>query len=332
MVPWKRSRDWHRHRLLRLYGTTLEVHDAVSWQPTTDPECIVDPTRAPIDSVIVPRRRDVGGFDVMRALPSAERRAVGPFVFFDQFGPLQLIQGRSLEVRPHPHIGLATVTYLFAGKIMHRDNLGTVQPIQPGEVNWMTAGRGIVHSERTSDAGNPPGAELFGIQTWVALPKSHEEIEPAFAHHAGAELPEVEGEGIWSRIILGSCFGRSAPVATYADPVYVDCRLDAGSRLSLPAEIEERAVSIVSGELQVGEQRFAPGTLAVFTPLAEVVLTTDVATHFILIGGPKLDGPRIVWWNFVSSSQERIEAAKADWRAGRFAPVPGDNEFIPLPE
>jgi redox-sensitive bicupin YhaK (pirin superfamily) len=304
----------------------------VSWQATTDPECIVDPTRGPIDSVIMPRRRDVGGFDVMRALPSAERKAVGPFVFFDQFGPLQLIQGRSLEVRPHPHIGLATVTYLFAGKIMHRDSLGTVQPIQPGEVNWMTAGRGIVHSERTSDAGNPPGAELFGIQTWVALPKIHEEIEPAFAHHAPTELPEVEGNGFWSRIILGTCFGRSSPVVTYADPVYVDCLLSAGARVSLPAEIEERAISIVSGELQVGEQRFAPGTLVVFTPRAEGVLTTDVATHFILIGGPKLDGPRIVWWNFVSSSQERIEAAKADWRAGRFAPVPGDAEFIPLPE
>ena len=304
----------------------------MSWQSTTDPECHTDRTGSPIENVIVPRRRDVGGFDVMRALPSAERRAVGPFVFFDQFGPLQLIQGRSLEVRPHPHIGLATVTYLFAGKIMHRDSLGTVQPIQPGEVNWMTAGHGIVHSERTSDAGNPPGAELFGIQTWVALPKSHEEIEPAFAHHARVELPEVAGNGFWGRIILGSCFGRSSPVATFADPVYVDCRLDAGSRLLLPAEIEERAVSTVSGELQVGKQRFAPGTLAVFTPSAEVVLTADVATQFILIGGPRLDGPRIVWWNFVSSSQERIEAAKADWRAGRFASVPGDKEFIPLPE
>jgi redox-sensitive bicupin YhaK (pirin superfamily) len=304
----------------------------VSWQPATNPECIVDSTRAPIESVIVPRRRDVGGFDVMRALPSAERRAVGPFVFFDQFGPLQVIQGKSLEVRPHPHIGLATVTYLFAGKIMHRDSLGTVQPIQPGQVNWMTAGRGIVHSERTSDAGNPPGAELFGIQTWVALPKSHEEVEPAFAYHARAELPEMEGEGVWSRIILGSSFGRSSPVVTYADPVYVDCRLDAGIQFSLPSEIEERAVSVVSGEIQIGNQRFAPGTLVVFTPKAEVVLTAAIATHFILIGGPKLAGPRIVWWNFVSSSQERIEAAKVDWRAGRFAPVPGDAEFIPLPE
>ncbi len=304
----------------------------MSWQPTIEPKCIIDQTPLPIDALIVPRRRDVGGFDVMRALPSTERQGVGPFVFLDQFGPLQLIQGRSLEVRPHPHIGLATVTYLITGKIMHRDSLGTVQPIQPGEVNWMTAGRGIVHSERTSDAGNPPGAEVFGIQTWVALPKAREEIEPAFAHHECVELPEVEGEGIWSRIVLGSCFKRLSPVVTYGDPVYVDCCLNAESRVSLPGEIEERAVSIVSGELQIANQRLLPGTLAIFTPKAEVVLRAPVAAHFVLIGGPKLDGPRIVWWNFVSSSQERIETAKADWRAGRFAPVPGDPEFIPLPE
>ena len=304
----------------------------MSWQPTTDPECIINQTGSPIETVIVPSRRDVGGFDVMRALPSAERRAVGPFVFFDQFGPLQLINGRSLEVRPHPHIGLATVTYLFAGKIMHRDSLGTVQSIQPGEVNWMTAGRGIVHSERTSQADNPPGAELFGLQTWVALPKAHEEIEPGFAHHAHTQLPEIEGEGIWNRVILGSCFGRSSPVVTYGDPVYVDCRLDAGARFSLPLEIEERGISVISGELRTDKQRFAPGTLVVFTPKARVALTADIASRFVLIGGPKLDGPRIVWWNFVASSRERIEGAKADWRAGRFASVPGDAEFIPLPD
>ena len=304
----------------------------MSWQPTTEPECVIDRTGSPIETVILPRRRDVGGFDVMRALPSAEQKAVGPFVFFDQFGPLQLTRGRSLEVRPHPHIGLATVTYLFAGTIMHRDSLGTVQPIQPGEVNWMTAGRGIVHSERTSDAGNPPGAQLFGLQTWVALPKAREEIEPAFAHHECTELPEIEGDGVWSRIILGSCFGRSSPVVTYGDPVYVDYRLSAGSRVSLPAEIEERAAFIISGELHIANEKLLPGTLAVFTPKAQVVLSALVATQFVLIGGPKLDGPRIVWWNFVSSSPERIEAAKADWRAGRFASVPGDNEFIPLPE
>jgi redox-sensitive bicupin YhaK (pirin superfamily) len=196
----------------------------------------------------------------------------------------------------------------------------------------MTAGRGIVHSERTSDAGNPAGTELFGLQTWIALPKDREQIEPAFAHHACAELPEMEGEGVWSRIILGKCFGRSAPVVTYGDPVYIDCRLDRGVRFSLPAEIEERAVSIISGELQIGNRRLAPGALVVFTLKVDVVLTASVATHFVLIGGPKLDGPRIVWWNFVSSSQDRIEAAKADWRAGRFATVPGDREFIPLPE
>jgi len=242
------------------------------------------------------------------------------------------MHGRSLEVRPHPHIGLATVSYLLAGKIMHRDSLGTVQPIQPGEVNWMTAGRGIVHSERTSDAGNPPGAELFGIQTWVALPKSHEETPPAFAHHASAELPEMEGEGVWSRIILGNVFGRRSPVTTYGDPVYVDCRLDPGKQVSLPAEIEERAIAVVSGELKLNQQHFAPGTLVVFTPKAEVVFHADAPTQFILIGGPKLDGPRTVWWNFVASSPDRIEAAKADWREGRFAQVPGDDEFIPLPE
>lgn len=304
----------------------------MSWQPTTEPECVVEPTGSPIETVIVPHRRDVGGFDVMRALPSAECRSVGPFVFFDQFGPLQLIDGRSLEVRPHPHIGLATVTYLFAGKIMHRDSLGTVQPIEPGEVNWMTAGRGIVHSERTSDAGNPAGTELFGIQTWVALPKAREEMEPAFAHHACAELPEMEGEGVWSRIVLGNSLGRSSPVVTYGDPVYVDCRLDRGARVSLPVEIEERAVSIISGGLQIGDRRFSAGTLIVLTPKAEIVLNANSAARFVLIGGPKLDGPRIVWWNFVSSSPERIEAAKANWRFGRFATVPGDHEFIPLPE
>jgi len=268
----------------------------------------------------------------MRALPATERKAVGPFVFFDQFGPFQLMQGRSLEVRPHPHIGLATVTYLFAGRIMHRDSLGSVQPIQPGEVNWMTAGRGIVHSERTSDAGNPPGAELFGLQTWVALPKSHEETAPAFAHHESAELPEMEGDGVWSRTILGNVFGGRSPVVTWGDPIYADCRLDAGRQVDLPVEIEERAVAVVSGELQVSQQRIATGTLAVFTPKVEVVLHANVLTQFVLIGGPKLDGPRIVWWNFVSSSPDRIESAKADWRAGRFATVPGDEEFIPLPE
>jgi redox-sensitive bicupin YhaK (pirin superfamily) len=304
----------------------------MSWKPTDDPECITDRSSESIETVIVPRRRDIGGFDVQRALPSAERGAVGPFVFFDQFGPLQLIHGRSLEVRPHPHIGLATVTYLFAGAIMHRDSLGTVQPIRPGEVNWMTAGRGIVHSERASDAGNPPGAELFGIQTWVALPKAQEEVDGAFAHHGHDELPEIESEGAWTRVILGKIFGSRSPVVTYGDPVYLDCRLQPGARFALPVEIEERAVSVVSGEIEIDGQRFGPGTLVVLKAKSDVVVRSDISTQFVLVGGPKLDGPRHVWWNFVSSSKERIEAAKADWREGRFPPVPGDNEFIPLPE
>ena len=285
-----------------------------------------------IESVMVPNRRDVGGFDVQRALPSAECKAVGPFVFFDQFGPLKLTQRRSLEVRPHPHIGLATITYLFAGTIMHRDSLGSVQPIHPGEVNWMTAGRGIVHSERTSDAGNAPEAELFGIQTWVALPKAKEEMEPAFAHHGRDELPEIEGEEVWSRVILGAVFNRRSPVVTLGDPLYVDCRLELGGRVALPVSIEERGLFVVSGRLAVDGRCLDSGTLAVFKPGKEVVVTADEPAHLILFGGPRLDGLRHVWWNFVSSSKERIEVAKRDWREGRFPTVPGEHEFTPLPE
>lgn len=300
--------------------------------PAQDPECIAAKTGTLIEHVIIPKRRDVGGFEVQRALPSVERRAVGPFVFFDQFGPLQLIHGRSLEVRPHPHIGLATVTYLFSGMIMHRDSLGTEQLIRPGEVNWMTAGRGIVHSERSSAAGNPLGAELFGIQTWVALPRAHEETEPAFANYSCEELPEIEGEGIWSRVILGAVFGGRSPVAALGDPVYVDCRLDASARMALPVAIAERGVFVIEGQLECAGQRFGSGTMAVFTPGTDIALSANVPTHFIIFGGAKLDALRHVWWNFVSSSRERIEAAKADWRDGRFPRVPGDNEFIPLPE
>jgi redox-sensitive bicupin YhaK (pirin superfamily) len=291
-----------------------------------------DMTAAAVEKVFIPQQRDVGGFDVRRLLPSAECRAVGPFVFFDQFGPMKLTQGRSLEVRPHPHIGLATITYSFAGTIMHRDSLGTVQPIHPGEVNWMTAGRGIVHSERTSGAGNPPAAELFGIQTWVALPRAKEEMEPAFAHHGRDELPEIEGEGVWSRVILGAIFNRRSPVVTVGDPVYVDCRLELGRRMALPVSIEERGLCVVSGRLDVGGRRLDAGTLAVFTSGNDVVVIADVPARLILFGGPRLEGPRHVWWNFVSSSRERIEAAKSDWRQGGFPTVPGDQEFIPLPE
>jgi redox-sensitive bicupin YhaK (pirin superfamily) len=286
-----------------------------------------------IEIVIPPRTRDLGGYEVRRVLPFRERRMVGPFIFLDQFGPLELINGRSLEVAPHPHIGLATVTYLFSGTMMHRDSIGSVQPIRPGEVNWMTAGRGIVHSERTSDAGNPDGTILYGVQTWVALPKADEESEPSFAHHGAEGLPEIEGGRIKARVILGSVFGRRSPVATQGEPAYADCQLEPGARLVIPTnEMEECGACVISGKLLIGEQSFTPGTMVVFKPGAEVIATTDETTRLMLVGGARVDGPRSIWWNFVSSSMERIEAAKTDWRDRKFPNVFGDDEYIPLPE
>jgi hypothetical protein len=258
---------------------------------------------------------------------------VGPFIFLDQFGPLELIDGRSLEVAPHPHIGLATVTYLFSGMMMHRDSLGSVQPIRPGEVNWMTAGRGIVHSERTSNAGNPQGAILSGVQTWVALPKAYEETDPVFAHHGIDELPEIDSDGVKARVILGSLFGLRSPVVTLGEPVYADCRLDPGALLDMPTnEMEECGACVISGRLLIGEQSFTPGMMVAFKPGAQATATTDEPTRVMLVGGARVDGARYIWWNFVSSSMERIEAAKADWREMRFPHVAGDPDFISLPE
>ncbi|HVC21347.1 MAG TPA: pirin family protein [Vicinamibacterales bacterium] len=301
--------------------------------PDHDPTAIADAESPSVDTVIVPRTRDIGGFAVSRVLPSARRRMVGPFVFFDRFGPVELIDGRSLEIPAHPHIGLATVTYLFAGAIMHRDSLGTAQPIRPGAVNWMTAGRGIVHAERTSQAGNPPGAGLSGVQLWVALPGAREEMSPGFAHHDCAALPVMEGEGVQARVILGRAFSRRSPVATEGEPVCVDCRLEAGARLAVPAaEVDECAAYIVAGRLRVDGRDFDASRLVVFKPGAAIVVSADAPARLLLVGGARADGPRHIWWNFVSSSRDRIEAAKADWRAGRFPAVPGEVESIPLPE
>lgn len=280
---------------------------------------------------IVPRVRDLGdGFQVRRALPAAERRNVGPFVFFDQMGPVTIQEGRGLDVRPHPHIGLATVTYLFAGEILHRDSLGTVQSIRPGEVNWMTAGHGIVHSERTPPALRKQQSSLSGIQTWVALPREHEEIAPSFAHHGN--LPMLDESGVRICLILGELFGASSPVQTLSPMFYADAAMDARTRLRLPGQYEERAVYVVDGAVECAAGTFRTGELLAFAPGGQIELAAPVAARLMLFGGAPLDGARFVWWNFVSSRRERIMEAAEAWKAGRFPKVPDETEFIPLPE
>ena len=303
----------------------------MSWLPTQDPAA--EPEPGAVEMAIVPRARDLGdGFMVARLLPFAKRRMIGPFIFFDAIGPAEFAAGRGLDVRPHPHIGLATVTYLFEGEILHRDSLGNVQPIRPGDVNWMTAGSGITHSERSDAALPQKPSRLHGIQSWVALPRRDEETAPAFAHHARASLPVIEGEGKSVRLIAGSFGAKRAPVETFSPMLYADAVLDPGARLALPAEHEERGAYLVAGAVTIGGESHAPGTLLVFRPKAEIVITAPLGARLMLLGGAPLDGPRHIWWNFVSSSEARIAAAKADWKAGRFAPVAGDGEFIPLPE
>jgi len=285
-----------------------------------------------IDLVIEQRRRDLGGFEVGRVLPSAQRRMVGPFVFFDHMGPTLFPPGipRSVDVRPHPHIGLSTLTYLFDGEIMHRDSLASEQAIRPGEVNWMTAGRGITHSERFERA-RAKGDKLHGIQAWVALPKEHEETGPEFHHHAAADLPTYEEKGLWTRLIAGEAFGATAPVKTFSPLFYAHWRLDAGATAQLPAEYPDRAAFIASGSIEVEGRRFEAGQMLMFTPGKAVLVLGSEPAVVILLGGEPIGG-RFVEWNFVSSSKDRIEQAKADWRAGRMQLPDLDNqEFIPLP-
>jgi redox-sensitive bicupin YhaK (pirin superfamily) len=284
-----------------------------------------------LETIVVPHSRDLGGFSVRRVLPAIERRMVGPFVFFDQMGPAMFDPGTGIDVRPHPHIGLATVTYLFEGEILHRDTLGSVQAIRPGEINWMTAGRGIAHSERTGPETRAAGGRLAGIQSWVALPKDDEETEPGFAHHGTAALPTVAGDGKEVRLLIGAAFGARSPVRTFSETLYADIALEAGARLAVPNGPEERALYLVEGTVAIDGEEFAPGRLLVLRPATEIVATARSAARLMLLGGALLDGPRHVWWNFVSSSHDRIEQAKADWQAGRFPAVPGDSEFIPLP-
>lgn len=285
-----------------------------------------------LEYVIDQRRRDLGGFEVGRVLPAGSRRMVGPFIFFDHIGPVSIPRGipRSADVRPHPHIGLATVTYLFEGDIMHRDSLGSEQPIQPGEVNWMTAGSGITHSERFEQLRSR-GGPLHGIQSWVALPDRQEEIPPAFAHHGHADLPTVEEGGVWARVIAGLAFTRRSPVATCSPLFYVHCELQDGAAVELPGDFPERAAYVASGNVEYRGQSFRAGQMLVFAAGAAEGLSARGPAIVMLLGGEPV-GERFIEWNFVSSSRERIEQAKADWRAGRMKlPYHDEQEFIPLP-
>lgn len=305
----------------------------MSFHPADDPAAGDALACDAIEKVIVPRSHDLGGFSVRRALPVAGKRMVGPFIFFDQMGPAEFKNGGGIDVRPHPHIGLSTVTYLFEGEIQHRDSLGTYLPVRPGEVNLMTAGRGIVHSERTDPALKARGHKLHGIQSWVALPKTHEETDPGFTHVDASALPMIRAEGKTIRVVLGSLWGETAPVPTPWDTIYADIILEPGIQVPIDADTEERALYVVSGTIDILGDRFDEGRLLVFRPGDRITVTAVTPTRLILCGGATMDGPRFIWWNFVSSSQERIDQAKADWKQKRFDTVPGDEEeFIPLPE
>jgi len=305
----------------------------MSWQPCPDPTPGDRASCDAIETVIVPRARDLGGFEVRRALPSAQRQMIGPFIFFDQMGPAEFLLGSGIDVRPHPHIGLSTVTYLFDGEIMHRDSLGTVLPIRPGELNWMTAGRGIAHSERTPpELRQVAGSKLFGIQSWVALSAGDEETTPDFVHYDAQEMPVLSGDGKNVRVIAGSILGGTSPVKTSSPMFYADVALAAGASVPLDPDYDERAIYTVSGEVDVAGDRFGPGNLLVFRPGDRITIRANGDARFMMLGGEPMDGPRFIWWNFVSSRKDRIEQAKVDWRLARFDSVPGDAEFIPLPE
>lgn len=285
-----------------------------------------------IDIELVPRARDLGDFEVRRLLPYAKRRMVGPFVFFDHMGPKTFGPEQAVDVRPHPHIGLATVTFLFEGAMMHRDSLGSAQVIKPGEVNWMTAGRGIVHSERTPQELRGNSSRLHGIQTWIALPKSHEETDPAFFNFAADRLPTIEGIGTRVTVIAGEGWGATSPVSVFSETLYADIHLSAGARIEVP-QVDERAIYVLSGSVRVRDRHFDANAFVVFSKGSEIVIEAMADSHLIVVGGETMDGPRHIWWNLVSSSKDRIEQAKVDWKAGRFPLIPGDDqEFIPLPD
>lgn len=285
-----------------------------------------------IERIIEGRRRDLGdGFVVARVLPAPFRRTVGPFIFFDHFGPVGYAPGVGFDVRPHPHINLATVTYLFEGEIMHRDSLGYAQPIHPGAVNWMTAGRGIVHSERSSAEVRRTGQNLHGIQAWVALPQEAEEVEPSFHHHPAASLPSITIDGARRTLIAGTAFHAASPVKTYSPMFYIDVEAEPGANVYLPHEHEERAVYVATGSIELGGEHYEAGRMLIVEPGVEAAWRALEGSRVMMLGGAAL-GERHLWWNFVSSRPERIEQAKRDWAEGRFGAVPGESDFIPLPD
>jgi redox-sensitive bicupin YhaK (pirin superfamily) len=313
-------------------GPTVE-EKKMSFFPGQDPTAGNAHQCDAIAEIIVPRTVDLGDMTVRRALPSARSRMVGPFIFFDHFGPAEFRAGHGIDVRPHPHIGLATVTYLFDGEIMHRDSLGTAVAIKPGEVNWMTAGRGIVHSERTGAELRRTGSPIHGLQMWVALPVAKEEMEAGFAHHDVAEFPVVEENGKRVRVVIGSLYGAGSPTQTTSETVFGDVTLKAGATLPIEAGYEERALYVMEGAIEIAGDSFEPGRLLVLRTGDVIQVMAERDARFVILGGAAMDGPRHIWWNFVSSRKERIEQAKAEWKAGHFGKVPGDEiEFIPLPE
>ncbi|HEV7435660.1 MAG TPA: pirin family protein [Pseudorhizobium sp.] len=306
----------------------------MSFFPGTDPDPGDSFACDAIENLIIPRSSDIGGFSVRRALPSRQRRLVGPFIFFDRMGPALLRADQALDVKPHPHIGLSTVTYLFDGKIKHRDSLGTELVIKPGDVNLMTAGRGIVHSERTPENLRGHPHSVSGLQTWLALPDDREEIDPVFSHTGAASMPLIQDGGASGRVVIGAFAGETSPVPSFTDTLYVDLRLEPGKSFPFPADHEERALYILSGELEIAGDRFAADQLLVFRPGDEITLYAgSQGCHVMLVGGAALNSRRYIWWNFVSSSKGRIDQAKEEWRTGRFDIVPGDEEeFVPLPQ
>ena len=310
----------------------------MSWNPALTPGCPDEIGTDAIETLIIPRSRDLGGFEVRRALPAPKRQMVGPFIFFDQAGPAEFLTGQGVDVRPHPHIGLGTVTYLYRGDFHHRDSIGSDQIIRPGALNWMVAGKGVSHSERTSEAGRSGPHSLFGIQTWIALPEQYEDMEPTFEHHGKEALPEIRDQGIDAKLILGNAYGETAPAQMYSETFYLDVTLTAGALFPMPDNHEDRGIYITEGSISISGQSYAAGQMMIFRPGDKITVQAgERGARLMALGGATLNGPRYIWWNFVASSEEKIEEAKREWREARWGqglfdlPPTDRDEHIPLP-